>query len=322
MGDCIHCCGYVAIAWYPPRMRVLRQILSDAKSFDDTVIGNIYCNLLGLHVARIAASDVALKIRRAQTTWPTSDVRSRLKRDGVVIWPNFLSDADFAALKEEAHKKMEKSERELPLPRPDNKGYGKHRPIKGGFDHFDGGTLNRYLTIDHKALPKCNALVNHPELKKLATYASGLKFPADRCRLYMTVHTNDPSFPDIQAVNHKDSFHSTIKFWFYIDDCPLENGPFAYSVGSHRMTRARYRWEYDRSVRACALKQKEGSFRVTDDEVAKMGFPPLTPFPLKGNTLVVADTRGFHKRTNGKPGARRLSIFANMSRMPFKVGVE
>ncbi len=238
-----------------------------------------------------------------------------------MFWPNFLPEDAFAALRAEARERIARSEVELPLPSATGAGYGKPQPFAGGFDRFDGGTLNRFLQIN-ATLPQCRALVHHPALRQLLTYASGRPLPSGSCRLYLTVLADASKFADVQAVNHKDSFHSTIKFWYYIDDCPLENGPFSYSLGSHRMTLARYRWEHRRALSACEGPNREGSFRVTDQEVAEMGFAPLRPFPVRGNTLVVADTRGFHRRTPGLPGARRLSIHANAPRRPFALGAD
>ena len=61
----------------------------------------------------------------------------------------------------------------------------------------------------------------------------------------------------------------------------------------------------------------QGSFRVTAKELDAMRMERPRPVPVAANTLVVADTRGFHHRTVGQPGTRRRAIHAVLRREPF-----
>ena len=64
-----------------------------------------------------------------------------------------------------------------------------------------------------------------------------------------------------QRALHRDTFHSAIKLWLFLEDVTDADGPFEYVPGSHRMTRARYHWEH-RKARVAADKRLGGSFRI------------------------------------------------------------
>ena len=48
---------------------------------------------------------------------------------------------------------------------------------------------------------------------------------------------------DPQKVLHSDTFHSSMKAWYFIDDVTEDRGPFTYVPGSHRLTWKRLKWE-------------------------------------------------------------------------------
>jgi hypothetical protein len=126
--------------------------------------------------------------------------------------------------------------------------------------------------------------------------------------------------PDPQKVLHSDTFHPTVKAWFFLEEVPPEKGPFTYVPGSHRLDMARLRWEYRRSCVAASLRDgysEKGSFRVEEAELPGLGLPPPRAFAVPANTLVVADTSGMHCRGQALPGARRLEIWAYSRLNPF-----
>ena len=77
--------------------------------------------------------------------------------------------------------------------------------------------------------------------------------------------------------------------------------------GSHRLTPKRLQWEYEQSIGAATSGDRlasRGSLRATAAEVAAMGFAPPRAFAVPANTLVVADTVGFHARGPLRPPVR------------------
>jgi hypothetical protein len=62
---------------------------------------------------------------------------------------------------------------------------------------------------------------------------------------------------------------------------------------------------------------QRGSFRVSGDDLAAMGLPPPTRFCVPANTLVIADTCGFHARADSHRPSLRVELWAYCRRSPF-----
>jgi hypothetical protein len=125
---------------------------------------------------------------------------------------------------------------------------------------------------------------------------------------------------DPQCVLHTDTFHSTVKAWLFLTDVPADEGPFTFVPGSHRATRARLEWEKQMSLQAATSPDhliRRGSFRIAAAELAELGLPPPIVFAVPANTLVVADTHGFHARGPSVRPTQRVEIWAYGRRNPF-----
>jgi hypothetical protein len=89
-------------------------------------------------------------------------------------------------------------------------------------------------------------------------------------------------------------------------------------LGSNHSTPRRLAWEYRRSLAAASGRGgRGGSFRLGEDELQELGYPKPTVFAVPANTLIIADTNGFHRRGEAPPGAERFSIYGGMRRSPF-----
>jgi hypothetical protein len=296
------------------------QIFTAAKAFSEPWIGQPTLNRAGLHPVRIALSDAALGLRRLQAPgFGRGDAMQQLRRNGVVVLPDFLPAAQFEALQREAREAVAESRRVHPPPPNQQRGFGDPIDFPGGFDRYDGGTLNRFLALSGQVLPHAHAFATHDRVSRLCQAAAGARHRPDKFWIHEIVHGDERDNPDIQKRLHKDTFHSTVKIWFTLEDVEPQHGPFHYVVGSHRMTRQRYAWEYRRSLQACApdAKSRGGAFRVTPAELDAMGLPAPTPFAVRANTLLMADTRGFHRRGHASAGSRRLAIYAGLRPSPF-----
>jgi Phytanoyl-CoA dioxygenase (PhyH) len=264
------------------------------------VIGSPLLNRLGLHICR-------LLLARAMTGWRrlllrglvSPSLRADFHRDGFIQVAGLLSRAEF-----------EKVRREV-------------RAAEGEVrECIQGDTLTHRLLLDHTTLrqmPALRALLGHPVFAGAVRYA-GASNSVPLHYIQSIRNGVREGRPDPQKVLHSDTFHPTVKAWFFLEDVSAEQGPFTYVPGSHRLDGARLRWEYRRSCIAAALRDgysEKGSFRVEASELPALGLPSPRSFPVPANTLIVADTSGMHCRGQAVPGSRRLEIWAYSRLNPF-----
>ena len=264
------------------------------------VIGSALLNRFGLHLAR-------LLLARLMTGWRRlflrglldTPLREAFHREGFIEVRDFLPQAFLEELRAEVAA-AEGEVREC----------------------IQGDTLTHRLLLDARTLrrmPVLRALTGHPVFAGAVRYV-GASNSVPLHYIQSIRNGVREGRPDPQKVLHSDTFHPTVKAWFFLEDVPPEKGPFTYVPGSHRPDMARLRWEYRRSCVAASLRDgysEKGSFRVEEAELPGLGLPPPRAFAVPANTLVVADTSGMHCRGQALPGARRLEIWAYSRLNPF-----
>ncbi len=287
---------YLLLPWW------IVQLPTGAKAFcDNPVIGSPTLNRWGLHVARVRIAAALAAHRRSRlAALVGADDRAGFARDGFVMRRDFLGADAFAALRAQA----------LAFA-------GRAREM------VQGDTVTRRIALDREALaamPAVRALLRDPAWRGLTRYVGS--FDSEPMTYIQTIlsHVRDAA-PDPQTALHADTFHPTVKAWLFLTDVAADEGPFVYVPGSHRMTPARLRWERERSVQARggALDRlsARGSLRVREDELAALDLPPPHAFAVPANTLVVADTSGFHARGPSVRASTRIEIWAYGRRNPF-----
>jgi hypothetical protein len=277
------------------------QVFGMSKSFrDNPILGNVLLNRCGLHAARLIAAHAMTRLR----LWTLAPLvekkyRDEFRRNGFVLIENFMDGEAFAELNRQVrHAKCEVRE------------------------CIQGDTLTHRILLDDEALdsmPACRALIDSPRYERLLKYcAARLKRPLYYVQSIKNGYRQAKSDP--QKVLHSDTFHPTMKAWFFLDDVGPDKGPFSYVPGSHRLTWARLKWEYKRSIAGRQLKDgysEKGSMRAYPEDLEELGLEPPQAFTVKKNTLVVADTHGFHCRGQAAPGTSRLEIWAFSRTNPF-----
>ncbi|WP_084583652.1 phytanoyl-CoA dioxygenase family protein [Sphingomonas azotifigens] len=277
------------------------QLATGAKSFrDNPLIGSPRLNALGLHRARVQLAHRLAWLRRARLAAGLSPAdRAAFDRDGFVIVPDFLPPAIFAGLRD-AVLAQRFATREM----------------------RQGNTITRRIAISPaflRKIPEAQSLLRDPRFRALCRYVGS--FRSEPLHYIQTILTDsDVPDPDPQTRLHADTFHPTLKTWFFLNDVEDADGPFSYVPGSHRLTPARLAWEHARSLDAHASSDflsARGSLRVEPDELPGLGLPAAQRFPVPANTLVVADTCGFHARVAATRPSRRLELWSFSRRNPF-----
>jgi hypothetical protein len=279
----------------------IAQLATGAKSFrDNPILGSPTLNAWGLHAARRRIADRLAQRRRRNLAAPVPAAeRAQFDRLGYFIRRDALNATDFAALRREVEACR------LPA-----------REMR------QGRTVTRRIGLDDAwiaDMPATRGFVKDPAIRALIHYAAS--YAGEPTFAVQTIIA-DPGRhePDPQTVFHSDTFHPTAKAWFFLADVGEGDGPFAYVPGSHRLTEKRLSWERRQSLDARNSGDQmhgEGSFRVDEADLAALDLPAPVRMAVPANTLIIADTSGFHARTASPNPTCRVEIYATLRRTPF-----
>ncbi|MGC2201701.1 MAG: phytanoyl-CoA dioxygenase family protein [Stellaceae bacterium] len=279
----------------------IAQLATGTKSFErNAVIGSRRLNEWGLHETRVrVANSLAQARRRKLAALISAEDRVAFDRDGFVLRPNFLPAEQFAALLAQVRAYC-----------------GPLREIS------EGDTLMRKIALDKKALvqmPALGAVLQSRDWRGLIRYAGSRD--AEPVVWIQSILRHACAGPaDPQTLLHADTFHPTVKAWLFLTDVPEDAGPFTYVPGSHRLTDRRLEWERRKSLSArdsANDEDRQGSFRIDAAELVSLGLPQPCAFAVPANTLIVADTFGFHARGPSEGSSLRVEIWAYGRRSPF-----
>jgi hypothetical protein len=182
-----------------------------------------------------------------------------------------------------------------------------------------GPAVNRMIGLAPAALAPVRALAGRRDIRALMGYAAG-RAGAPALSIQSVIVDAAHAGSDPQGDLHADTFHPTAKLWLFLDDVSDDDGPFVYVPGSHRLTPERLQWEYTQSLTARddpRLHHALGSFRIDPAELPGLGYRQPRRFVVAANTLVIADTFGFHQRASSRRPAARVAIYGYLRRNPF-----
>jgi hypothetical protein len=278
----------------------LLQLATGAKSFvDNPILGSRALNRRGLHDVRLrAAHRLAWWRRRRLTRYLEPADRAAFDRDGFVCLPDFLPQDQFDRL--------------------------RHFLLTSecdGREHRQGDTVTRRVPIGPELLERSPELARSlamPRWRGLMRYVASTG--GEPIYYLQSIVTGLDGPPDPQVELHSDAFHPSLKAWLFLTDVAGDAAPLIYVPGSHRVTPQRLQWERRKSETVVAegdrLSQR-GSFRVARGELDALGLPQPVSFAVAANTLVVADTYGFHARGLSQRPTVRAEIWAYRRRSPF-----
>ena len=257
------------------------QVCSSAKSFvDNPILGNRRLNERGLHRSRcaIAARMAAWRRGRLAARLDLAD-RETFEATGLVIKSDFLSTEVFERLRREI---LEQSWETLEMRQ--GPALTRRAPLDPGKLAASAPSLAQFVT-NHQVI----------DLIRYAASTGGRPIFSLQAILSNPGKVGD----DPQCIAHQDTFHAVAKAWFFLHDVGPEDGPFFYVRGSHRRTQDRLNWEHRQGLMAAIHPIRyhaRGSFRISESELDELGFAKPEPITVRANTLVIADTSGFHGR--------------------------
>lgn len=277
------------------------QLFTQTKSFTkNPLIGSRRANKLGLHVARMVVAHTIMRLRM-QLLGRRVDpaLRDAWYRDGFMVIENFLDAESFAELRAEAE--------------------GADADVR---ECIQGDTLTHRIQLDGTTLPEMpvfRAVLDASRLQRLLKFASGKQVrPIAYIQTIKNGFVDGPLDP--QKNLHSDTFHPTMKSWFFLDAVDEKNGPFTFVPGSHRLSLARLKWEYAKSIEISEGADKysgNGSLRLTDEDAQRMGLQAPKAFSVPANTLVIANTHGFHCRGRASEKSTRTELWTISRGNPF-----
>lgn len=280
----------------------LMQVFSTAKSFEkNQVIGSSVLNRLGLHVLRVLLAHGITALRSVFfVRLASTEERQAMRRQGFLVKENFLPPRDFIALEKEV------------------------RQFKGDTrECVQGDTLTHRTLLDPttlERLPQCTGLVSNKRYRNLLQWAA-TRYTLPMIHIEQILNGHGPTEAvDPQKFLHADTFHPTMKAWLFLEDVEQHKGPFNYIPGSHKLTLKRIGWEYRQSIRGKSLPDtyaRRGSLRCAEHDRLEMELPRPTSLTVRKNTLVIANTFGFHARGTVSVPCTRLEIYADSRTNPF-----
>jgi len=276
-------------------------LFTGAKSFaDNPIIGSAALNRAGLHVCRLRIAHALAARRRARLAHLIPDrLRRQFDRDGFIVVPDVLPLKEFESLRDAI--------------------------LSGEFEsrsQQQGDTITRRIPFTPKLgrrFPTLAARLNGGHWRGLMAYvASTRSRPLYYIQTIFGGFVEAPADPQIQL--HSDTFHPSLKAWLFLTDVEEDGRPLTYVAGSHRLSDERIAWEQRKSIEVMQsgdrLSQR-GSLRIEPEELSALGLPQPTRFSVPANTLVIADTCGFHARASSHRQTVRVELWAYCRRNPF-----
>lgn len=275
-------------------------------------VGSTFENRIGAQLARIFSIYTVYNLRSAPAYTSDPEYLKKVKEEGMIIIPDFLSPEDWATVKQEYENFLPK----MPF-RPYYKSANPSMKVATKILNDSPEEFPNTLRIlgKNKIINDLAGVVIRKDVNKQVPELSYLVLEKDDRLEY-----DD----DVENILHADVHYPTVKAFFYLEPVTKKNGAYIYAPGSHKMSMARLKYEYNMSVRWAKLKsgntnipekylQRRGETLrsiISDDERAEM---KVTEFRCEGapNTLVLSNNAGFHRRGEFEANERRAILLVN-----------
>mgnify|MGYP006114411301 CR=1 FL=1 len=270
----------------------LKDVFSNKK-----VVENHALNYAGTQILRVLLSSATHAFRGMSQSWPKTNLTMMLRKNGYILIPNFLSPEDFQQVKDGfSH----------------GNSIGSYTPIKDGDTRVDRYTFS---PDKWKTLPAVNKLLSDNLLVQTLEGAELKNIEIGDVWFDTIYYDDQQKVASSQSQLHSDTFFNTHKVWFFIEPVNLEDGPLYFVPGTNQLSLKRLIFDYKKSIHFDELT--DYSFRVEPKDRTFLGCIEKA-ITCPENTLVIANTRGFHRRGKAKGGHTRRQIhFCIRTNNPF-----
>lgn len=270
----------------------------------DKLIRSRVLNKMGVQPFRMYLAQQRYNMKSTPHADTYKDEIKGLKDDGIVVIENFLPEEEFGRLQQECRKILRDEKSESVRQDGANTIYGK-----------------MLLSLERSNYPEVFKFLKNEKLKALFEAAEKRKIDFDKGKVTLLLQYLEQGYDkhllDPETELHADIFFNTHKAWLYMDDVEMKNAPFVFVKGSHKVKGAnRYKIAYDYSNGAVVGSDRGGSRRVSAEELKEYNLE-RTVYTCKKNTLVIANTMGYHCREEGEGGNDRLTLAISARFNPF-----
>lgn len=273
---------------------LLRKNAYEKKFFSGYyVVESRLAKIFGAQVFRYVLAALSLSIRRLIYSNNLTPLDMTFKKLGICTIEEFLTKEQARLVNAEFNKKLEA---------PTN-----------SFD--DESTVVKRSTIeDFSSIPSvAEHILNNPQVVELVQNAEGRKYDIGHTWVDI-VCSGDIEIGDSQKVLPTDNFYATHKMWYFLDEVTLEHGPLIVTPGTSRFSLLRATFEY---INSLSYQSQNVAWRPSQrwQNILKLRPEPVT---VAANTLVIADTHGFHRRGDSVAGMERRQIHFRVRINPLK----
>ena len=247
-------------------------------------------NYFGYQAARYATAKIVRNLSRKRNgNW------RKLDRDGVLIIPDFFSEADLKTVKSFF--------------------------IENNFLYLgvDSSFVDGDMTIKRRTITPMNMDADSAVCinKILAATTEVLGVNMDGCSelpIWVDKISGKPGDCS-QTELHSDTFHDAFKVWFFPNGVKEEDMPMKYCIGSQRFSFRRLMFEWMRSM--MARNGDELSWRVKNAPIMRPLVQNEIGCVCAPNTVVIANVHGFHCRSAATQECNRWQLHFSVPRKAF-----
>lgn len=275
----------------------------------DKTVPSPLLNRLGAQVGRTLLAQGMTVVRRRRIGKQPLNGEARFERHcrelldhGFTAWSGFLEQSLFERVVNES-KSLDEMVAQYP-----------HTFLKNTLNH---GPNRLYLTSISKEcfehVPAIETFYQDRRLLQLMSVAEGRMMDLSKGhRAYeRLIQGSNYDEVDPETELHSDIFFNTHKAWLYLEDVELEHGPLVFVKLSHIPTIAQIRHIFRESCGA-----NRGSRRIAPEELQDVNLSE-TVLAVPRNTLVIANTFGYHRRLRGRSGTERHALHWSVRANPF-----